>query len=155
MSEILEIKAWYKDKLLPKIYRKRDGEWYDLFCAEDIFIPQFCERLVSLGVVIQLPEGYEASLQSRSSTFKHYGVIQGDAVGVMDNAYRGKNDIWKFPAVCINPHDECLGTKGSWIRKGDRICQFRLVKQQPKAVIREIQTVEDESRGGFGSSGKR
>lgn len=152
---MLNVNVMYVKKPQPKIGRNRDGEWYDLFCAEDIFIPHLTERYVNLGVVIQLPEGYEAHLQSRSSTFKHWGIMQGDANGVIDNAYRGRDDVWMFPAVCINPHDECLGTKGSWIRKGDKIAQFRIVKQQPDFKITEVSDIDEPSRGGFGTSGKR
>lgn len=152
---MLELVVKYWDKLMPKIRRGRKGEWFDLCAAEDIFIPKGAERYVNLGVIIQLPKGHEAHLQSRSSTFKHWGIIQGDANGVIDNAYRGPDDWWKFPAVCINPKDELLGTPGSWIRRGDFIAQFRIVEEQPECAFREVDVIEGENRGGFGTSGKR
>jgi dUTP pyrophosphatase len=88
--------------------------------------------------------GYEAHLVPRSSTFKNYGLIQTNHMGVIDNTYCGNDDIWKFPA---------LSTKPTKVKKGDRICQFRIVKQQPEITIETVDNLEGKNRGGLGSTG--
>ena len=101
-------------------------------------------RLISLGVSMKLPEGYEAHIVPRSSTYKHWGIIQANHMGVVDNSYCGDNDIWKFAAIAI--HD-------TMIYKNDRICQFRIEKKQPEFDFEEVDYLEDPDRGGFGSTG--
>ena len=77
----------------------------------------FDYQLLSLGVAIQLPKGFEAVVVPRSSLFNKYGVIQTDSFGVIDNTYCGNNDEWKFPA---------LPTRNITIPADERICQFRI-----------------------------
>lgn len=138
-----------------RIEKIEQGDWVDLRAAEDTFIPQMEMKLVNLGVSIQLPEGHEAHLAPRSSTFKKWGVIQTNSVGVIDESYCGNEDIWRIPFLCLNPKDEENGVKGTWIRKNDRICQFRIMKKQEEITFREVDNMENESRGGFGSTGHK
>lgn len=123
------------------------GDWIDLRCAEDVVMNQDEFRMISLGVSMELPDGYEAHVAPRSSTFKNFGIILVNGIGIIDNSYCGNEDIWKFPAICLNP-------EGSIIHKGDRIAQFRIVKKQPDLDFEEVEFLEGQNRGGLGSTGR-
>lgn len=131
------------------------GDWIDLRAAEDVFVPQGEYRLISLGVSIQLPDGYEAHVAPRSSTFKNYGIIQTNSIGIIDNAYCGDNDIWHFPAFCLIGKDVVDGMAGTMIHKNDRICQFRIVKKQSQISFLQVDRLGNADRGGIGSTGRR
>lgn len=124
------------------------GDWIDLRAAEDVFMGMGEFRLIPLGVAMKLPEGYEAHIAPRSSTFKNYGIIMTNSVGVVDNSYCGPNDMWKFPALKMGS-----GQNGPLIKKGERICQFRIVKKQPSIQFEDSTLQDQEDRGGFGSTG--
>lgn len=126
-------------ELVPK------GDWVDLRSAEDIELEPGQFTLISLGVSMQLPEGYEAHLATRSSTFKTWGILMANSHGIIDNSYCGDNDIWKFPALAM---------RKTSIHKGDRICQFRIVKKQPSLEFIQVESLGNEDRGGIGSTGK-
>ena len=121
------------------------GDWIDLRVAEDVELKAGEFKLISLGVSMRLPEGYEAHIVPRSSTFKHWGVIQTNHMGVIDNSYSGDNDIWMFPA---------LATRDVLIEKNSRICQFRIQKKMEDVNLVTVDKLDDVNRGGFGSSGK-
>lgn len=124
-----------------------DGEksdWIDLRAAEDISLKKGEFALIRLGVAMQLPEGYEAHIVPRSSTFKKFGVIQTNHMGVIDESYCGDNDEWRFPALAIRDTE---------IHVNDRICQFRIMKKQPRVTFTEVGMLGNEDRGGFGSTG--
>ena len=139
----LSIKIKYHNDILP-LDMYENGDWIDLRAAEDIEMKSGDFRLISLGVSMKLPEGYEAHIVPRSSTYKHWGIIQANHMGVVDNSYCGDNDIWKFAAIAI---------RDTVIYKNDRICQFRIVKKQPEFEFEEVDYLEDPDRGGFGSTG--
>lgn len=152
----MEIKIKYHTDIEPLEYIGGDkSNWIDLRAAEDIFIPVGEYRLISLGVSMELPEGYEAHIVPRSSTFKSFGIIQTNHMGVIDNSYKGDNDIWHFPAYCLEGKRVMNGTIGSVIRKNDRICQFRIVKKQPNFEFITVETLGNADRGGIGSTGTR
>ena len=148
---------------IPHIEKIEVGDWIDLRAAEDVFIELNTFKLVSLGVSMKLPEGYEAHIVPRSSTFKTWGVIQTNHCGIIDNSYSGTNDIWKLPLYCIEEREGKVYTdpefgleypiSGTHIKKGDRICQFRIVKKQPPIEFEVVDELESTDRGGFGSSG--
>lgn len=144
MGNNLTIRIKYHNDILP-IDMFENGDWIDLRAAEDIEMKAGDFRLISLGVSMQLPEGYEAHIVPRSSTYKHWGIIQANHMGVVDNSYCGDNDIWKFPAIAI---------RDTQIYKNDRICQFRIVKKQPEFEFEEVDYLNNDDRGGFGSSGR-
>ena len=102
-------------------------------------------KLISQGISVQLPKDYEAIIAPRSSTFKHWGLIQTNGIGIIDNSYCGDDDIWLFPA---------LATRDIKIPAGSRICQFRIQKKQPKMVFQSVDSLGNENRNGIGSSGK-
>ena len=112
--------------------------------AENVTLKKGDFKLISLGVAMALPEGYEAHLVPRSSTFKNFGVIQANSVGIIDNSYCGDNDVWCFPAFAVRDTE---------IHVNDRICQFRIVKNQPAVGFDEVVFLEGNDRGGFGSTG--
>lgn len=127
-----------------KIEQSDIGDWIDLRAAKDVELKTGEYRLIPLGVSIKLPRGYEALIAPRSSTFKHYGIIQTNSIGIIDGSYCGDNDEWMMPVYA---------TKDTIIRKNDRICQFRILKNQPKVYFDEVKTLGKKSRGGFGSTG--
>ena len=131
------------------------GDWIDLRAAEDVFIPAGEYRLISLGVSMELPQGYEAHVVPRSSTFKNFGIISTNHMGVIDNSYYGDNDIWHFPAYCCESRCVVNGKSGTKIHKNDRICQFRIIKKQPEIEFVLVDKLENEDRGGIGSTGIR
>lgn len=138
------IKIKYHEDILP-IEVNPKGDWIDLRAAEDVEMKAGDFRLISLGVSMKLPEGYEAHIVPRSSTFKNWSIIQANHMGVVDNSYCGDNDIWKFPAIALG---------NTMICKNDRICQFRIVEKQPKLKFMQVDRLGGKDRGGFGSSGR-
>lgn len=142
MNNEVEIKIHYLSDA-HKIEKIDVGSWIDLYVYEDIKIKKGEQKYISLGVSMQLPEGYEAIMASRSSTFKRWGLLQTNAIGVIDSSYCGINDIWMYPA---------LATKDIIIPKDTRICQFRIQKEQPKIKFIESDYL-GKQRGGLGSTG--
>lgn len=138
------IKVKYHDEELIKLEKISIGDWIDLRAAEEVKLDANQFRLISLGVSIKLPEGYEAHIVPRSSTFKNFGIIQTNHCGIVDNSYSGDNDIWRFPAYSLRP---------TVIHKNDRICQFRIVKCQPEIQFEEVDELDSVDRGGFGTTG--
>ena len=108
------------------------GNWCDLYANKDIFIPEGKRAMIPLGVAMELPEGYGAHLAPRSSTFKTWGIIQTNHVGVIDNSFCGDNDQWYMPVYCLEPKNFIDGKYGTLIKKGDKIAQFRIMEIQPK-----------------------
>lgn len=121
------------------------SDWIDLRAAEEVTMKAGEYRLISLGVAMQLPAGYEAHIVPRSSTFKNFGLIQTNHMGVIDASYCGNEDVWRFPALAVRDTE---------IHVGDRICQFRIVENQPTIEFEEVSFLEGTNRGGFGSTGK-
>ena len=142
----MELKIKYHNQNIDKIQKLVIGDWIDLRSAETVELKQGDFKLISLGVSIQLPEGYEAHIVPRSSTFIKWGIIQTNSFGVIDESYCGNEDIWKFPA---------LATKDTLIRENDRICQFRIIEKMPRIRIKEVDNLSNENRGGFGSTGRQ
>lgn len=140
------IKVLYHDKNMPKLNKIENGDWIDLYTAEDVNMLDGDFRLISLGISMKLPDGYEAHVIPRSSTFMKYGVIQANSMGLIDNSYSGNNDIWKFPAIAL---------KNTRIPKYTRICQFRIMKKMDNIDIEEVDFLSNENRGGFGSTGEK
>lgn len=140
----LTVKIKYHTDILP-IEKHANGDWIDLRAAEDVEMKAGDFQLISLGVSMKLPNGYEANIVPRSSTFKNWGIIQGNHMGVIDNSYSGNNDIWRFPAIALRDTKIC---------KNDRICQFRIRRKQEDFDILTVDYLDDPDRGGFGSSGR-
>lgn len=120
------------------------GSWIDLYTYEDVILKQGEQQYINLGLAMKLPKGYEAIISPRSSTYKNWGLIQTNSIGVIDSTYCGDNDIWMFPAYA---------TKNVTIPAKTRLCQFRIQKEQPKIIFQKVESLNTPSRGGFGSSG--
>jgi dUTP pyrophosphatase len=120
------------------------GDWIDLRSYENVELKAGDSALISLGVAMELPDGYEAWIVPRSSLFKKFGVIQTNGIGIIDASYRGDGDIWRMPVVA---------QRDTVIPEDARICQFRIVKSQPKLSFMTVDSLNNENRGGFGSSG--
>ena len=141
-----EIKVkYFVDGIDELCYVAGKSAWIDLHAAEDVDMKAGEFRLIPLGVAIELPEGYEAHVVPRSSTFKNYGLLQANSMGVVDYTYRGDNDQWRVPMYA---------TRDVHIDKNTRICQFRIFAVQPPVTFEECDTLSDTDRGGFGSTGK-
>ena len=136
---------YFSDKI-NKIEKIEQGDWIDLRAAETITLAKGELALVPLGVGMKLPANFEAHLAPRSSTFKKYKVIQTNGIGVIDNSYSGENDQWMMPVLAI---------EDTVIPENERICQFRIVERQPNVSIVEVDHLDDQSRGGFGSTGSK
>lgn len=141
----MKIKIKYLADIEP-IGKIQHGDWIDLRSAIDVEMKKGEFALITLGVAMELPKGYEAHVVPRSSTFKHFGVIQTNHMGVIDNSYCGDNDQWHFPAFAV---------RDTVIHKNDRICQFRIVKSMESVEMETVETLGNENRGGIGSTGKR
>jgi dUTP pyrophosphatase len=136
------IKIKYIDS--PHLEQTARGNWIDLYLAEDTTFKAGEFKLCPLGVAMKLPHGYEALTAPRSSTFKRYGLIQTNSIGVIDSSYCGDTDQWMWPAIA---------TRDITIPKGTRLCQFRIIKSQPVIEFEEVNKLNSISRGGFGTSG--
>ena len=142
-TETIKIK-YHTDEIEKLRYIDGKSDWIDLRASEDVGLKAGEFKLISLGVSMELPKGYEAHVVPRSSTFKTWGILQTNSMAVIDESYCGDNDIWRYPVYA---------TRDTVIHKNDRICQFRIEKHQPTIKFEEVQHLEGEERGGFGSSG--
>ena len=142
LNDAIKIKYHVSD--IEKISKIKQGDWIDLRAAETVEMKQGEYRLISLGVSMQLPKGYEAHVAPRSSTFKNFGIICANSFGIIDESYCGDNDIWRFPAIAL---------RDTVINKGDRICQFRIVEKMKDVSFLEVETLGNTDRGGIGSTG--
>lgn len=141
----MEIKIKYHGEDLVKLEKLPVGDWIDLRAAEDVTMEVGDFKIISLGVSMKLPEGFEAHVLPRSSTFPKWGILMTNSTGVIDNSYCGDGDIWGFPAYAVRKTQIC---------KGDRICQFRIMQKMLDVSFVEVEHLGEKNRGGFGSTGK-
>lgn len=143
---MLKIKVKYHADIDP-LEKITAGDWIDLRCAEATEIPYGEYRQIPLGVSMELPHGYEAIIAPRSSLFKKHGILLANSIGVIDEQYCGDDDQWSFLAFGANPD-------GAYIPKNERICQFRIIKHQPRLCFEAVEHLGNANRGGIGSTGK-
>lgn len=142
----ITLKVKYFHRLLkPLEYIGGKSDWVDLRCAETMTLEAGKFYMIPLGVAIKLPSDFEAHVVPRSSTFKNYGLIQTNSMGIIDNTYCGDNDQWMLPVYA---------TRDTVIHFNDRIAQFRIVENQPRLEFKIVERLEEENRGGFGSTGR-
>ena len=125
---------------------EKHGDWFDLRNIEEVKMERGDFKYISLGIAIELPKGYEAILAPRSSTFKNFGIIMTNSLGIIDETYNGDNDIWHFPAYCL--------WRQTIIPEYSRICQFRIIEHQPNICFTISSELGNSNRGGLGSTGK-
>ena len=137
---------YFTDAIERLTYIDGKSDWIDLRASEEVTLKagEFC--LIALGVAMELPEGYEAHVVPRSSTFKNYGIIQTNSCGIIDGTYCGDDDMWRMPVYAV---------RDTVIHVNDRICQFRIFENQPKITFDEVESLGNKNRGGFGSTGKQ
>ena len=143
--EQIKIK-YFTDKIDKLAYIDGKSDWIDLRASEEVTLKQGEFALVPLGEAMELPKGYEAHIVPRSSTYKNFGVIQANHCGVVDGSYCGDNDMWRMPVIAM---------RDTQIHVNDRICQFRIMKNQPEILFEEVEHLEGKDRGGFGTTGKQ
>lgn len=142
----IQIKVKYFTSKIDEIKNiEGKSDWYDLRAAEDVSMKSGEFRLIPLGVAIELPAGYEALMIPRSSTFKNFGIIQTNSIGLIDESYCGDNDQWYFPALAMRDTE---------IKANERICQFRIINHQPELDFLSVSHLYGKDRGGIGSTGK-
>lgn len=137
---------YFTDKIEKLAYIDGKSDWIDLRAAKEMVLKAGEYAMIPLGVGMKLPEGYEAHIVPRSSTYKNYGLIQTNHMGVVDESYCGNNDQWHMPVYAL---------RDTVIHVNDRICQFRIMEHQPKIVFEEVEALDAPDRGGFGSTGKQ
>jgi dUTP pyrophosphatase len=140
----LDIKIKYFNNQIKKLNKIEKGDWIDLRSAINCELKAGDFKLIPLGVAMELPKGYEAHVVPRSSTFKNFGIIQTNHKGVIDESYKGDNDQWFFPAYAL---------RDTKININDRICQFRIQKKMPKINFIEVEKLNNNDRGGHGTTG--
>ena len=142
-----------------KLKKITKGNWIDCYANKDIFIAEGERAMIPLGFALELPQGWEGHLAPRSSTFKTWGIIQTNSVGVVDDTYIGDNDQWHMPVYCLQGKDieseNGEEVKGTWIRKGDKIGQFRIMEVMPEIEFEEVESFGNKDRGGFGTTGTK
>ena len=144
MSESVLIKVNTHGNKLPETIEV--GDWIDLRAAETVNLAKGDYRLISMGISMQLPDGYEAHMLPRSSTFRRWGIIMACSMGIIDNSFNGDGDVWGFPAIAL---------RDTVIYEGDRIAQFRIIPKQPPVGFVEVTSLGNKNRGGIGSTGRR
>jgi dUTP pyrophosphatase len=146
-NDILDSKK-IKIKYLPGATRMKKvekGDLIDCYAYETVELKKGESALINLGFACELPQGYEAHLYPRSSTFKNFKVLMTNSVGLIDSSFCGENDIWKMAVYAI---------EDTVIKAGERPCQFRIMECQPDIEFEEVDSLNNEERGGFGSSGR-
>lgn len=146
------VKVKYFSDDIPRLKVDPKGDLIDLYAAKDMILNAGDEALIPLGIAMELPAGFRANLLPRSSTFKKWGIIVTNSIGVIDHSYCGDNDEWKLAVYCLTPRH--LGKSCTIINKGDKIAQFEMVPVY-KFEIEEVDHLGNEDRGGFGSTGTR
>lgn len=142
---IKEIKIKYLNKDILRLeYIAGKSDWIDLRAAQRVELKAGAFKLIHLGVAMALPEGYEAHIVPRSSTYKNFGIIQTNHCGIVDNTYCGPNDWWHMPVYAL---------RDTVIEVNDRICQFRIMENQPRIEFQEVEEMIGADRSGFGSTG--
>ena len=141
-----KLKIKYHVKELEKLrYIDGKSDWIDLRVAENVSMKQGEYRLISMGISVEIPKGYEMLIVPRSSAYKNFGILQTNAMGVVDESFCGDNDIIHMPILAMRDTE---------IHINDRIGQFRLMPHQPEVHFIEVNHLDNEDRGGFGTTGK-
>ena len=145
-EEILtpKVRIKYHHDDMPRLKKIKQGDWIDLYTSEEVNLKAGDFMYIDLGVSMELPAGYEAIQAPRSSTFKNWGLLQANSIGVYDELFHGDTDIWKFPAYA---------TRDITIPAHTRLCQFRIIKHQPDFIFDEVDTLGNVARGGWGTTG--
>lgn len=154
-AAVLKIKVKYFSDDIPRLTINPKGDLIDLYAAEDVVINEMDEAMIPLGVAMELPEGFRANLLPRSSTFKKWGIIVTNSVGMIDHSYCGDTGEWKLAVFCLKARDFVNSKCCTIIHKGDKIAQFEIVPIMPEIELQEVDHLGNEDRGGFGTTGSK
>ena len=154
-AAVLQDKVKYFSDDIPRLTINPKGDLIDLYAAEDVVINEMDEAMIPLGVAMELPEGFRANLLPRSSTFKKWGIIVTNSVGMIDHSYCGDTDEWKLAVFCLKARDFVNSKCCTIIHKGDKIAQFEIVPIMPEIELQEVDHLGNEDRGGFGTTGSK
>ena len=158
MSNKLNVRIKYFEGAT-KLKKISKGNWIDVYARRDVFVSVGERAMIPLGFALELPQGWEGHLAPRSSTFKTGGVIQTNSVGVVDETYIGDNDEWHMPVYCLQGKETAnidgSYVEGTWIKKGDKIGQFRIMEVMPEIEFKEVESFGNADRGGFGTTGTK
>jgi dUTP pyrophosphatase len=162
---MLEVEVKYFDAQMPRLRKVSKGDWIDVRACqvevngeqknwlqdkqesspeeEVVDYKAGDEVLIHLGFAMKLPEAYEAHVLPRSSTFRKYGFILVNSMGIIDNTYQGEDDEWLF---------SCYALRSGQLSRYARIGQFRIVSNMPEITFTEVSFLKTPSRGGYGST---
>lgn len=140
----MDIKVKYFTDKIDKLQKIEQGDWIDLRVAEDVHMKAGEFKVLHLGVAMQLPAGYEAIVAPRSSTYKNWGIVLSNSIGVIDGSYCSDQDEWRAPVIALMDTDIPINT---------RLFQFRIQKNQPKLNFITVDDLDNPDRGGIGSTG--
>jgi len=141
-------------------YKTSGAAAMDLYSAEDIFAPISAITVVSTGIALEIPEGYEAQIRARSGLAVN-GVMIANSPGTIDEDFRGEIKVIlanfgynTIENTVTSGMSVVLPTQGWQIKKGDRIAQmvFSPVTRARLRVVDELNGT-DRNQGGFGSTG--
>lgn len=141
---VIEFKALHPAAVRPEV-KTIGSSGADVRSVERIELVPGEFRMISLGLSVAIPEGYEIQIRPRSGLAARYGVTVLNAPGTVDSDYRGEMKV-----ILINHGPETFS-----VNPGDRIAQLVLVKVE-RAHYEEVGQLEDTARGvgGFGSTGR-
>ena len=145
-GDTLTIRVRMIDEEIDRPKKIVKGDWIDLRAAETIEYKAGDYFKIPLGLAIELPEGYEAYIEPRSSTFEKYGFYMANEMGIVDEKFKGDNDMWQYPAHAV---------RDGRIEKNTRFCQFRIFEHQPDIYFEFVDTLGNPDRGGVGSTGEK
>lgn len=139
----LKFKKLNSEATLPK-YQTSAASGFDLCSTEDIQLESGKVSLVSTGLSVEIPEGYELQIRARSGLAAKKGVFLVNGIGTIDADYRGELKV--ILSTCAEQAVD--------IKKGDRIAQGVLMKVEQAAIV-EVSELSETQRGsgGFGSTG--
>ena len=144
MNEPLTIKVKYHTDIDP-LQQIEIGDAIDVRAAEDVDLKYMQSTIIPLGFSCQLPKGYFALLLPRSSTFKRWGIIETNSCGMIDESFCGDGDQWGMPVVALR--------NDIHIKKNERIGQFIILPKMPTIQFETVDSLGNEDRQGFGSTG--
>lgn len=141
-----------------KLEKIAKGNWIDVYSSKDIFVRRGESAKIPLGFALELPRGWEGHISPRSSTWKTWGLIQTNHIGIVDDSYIGDNDEWSIPVYCLKSttsYNDCIILpEGTWVRQGDKIGQFRIIEVMPPIEFEEVLYLDNPDRGGYGTTGR-
>ena len=146
VKKTIKIKYLVEDMIPLEYIGHGVSDWIDLRISETVEMRTGDYKLLPLGVAMHLPKGYEAIMAPRSSTFKKWGIMETNSIGIIDESYCGDNDMWRFAAYA---------TRNVTIEKNSRICQFRIIEHQPEIIFEVVDSLGNPDRDGFGSTGHK